>query len=36
MAKIAIVTDVNAGLDYLGYDPQIPTLRSIINFKLGI
>ncbi len=33
MAKIAIVTDVNAGLDYLGYDPQIPTLRSIINFK---
>lgn len=33
MAKIAIITDVNAGLDYLGYDPQIPTLRSIINFK---
>jgi len=33
MSKIAIVTDVNAGLDYIGYDPQIPTLRSIINFK---
>lgn len=33
MAKIAIVTDVNAGLDYIDYDPQIPTLRSIINFK---
>lgn len=33
MAKIAIITDVNAGLDYLGYDPKIPTLRSIINFK---
>lgn len=33
MTKIAIVTDVNAGLDYIGYDPQIPTLRSIINFK---
>ena len=32
MAKIAIITDVNAGLDYLGYDPQIPTLRSVINF----
>ena len=29
MSKIAIVTDVNAGLDYIGYDPQIPTLRSI-------
>lgn len=33
MSKIAIVTDVNAGLDYIGYDHQIPTLRSIINFK---
>lgn len=33
MSKIAIVTDVNAGLDYIGYDPGIPVLRSIINFK---
>ncbi len=32
MAKIAIVSDVNAGLDYLGYDPKIPVLRSVINF----
>lgn len=32
MEKIAIMTDVNAGLDYIGYDPEIPTLRSIINF----
>ncbi len=32
MEKIAIVTDVNAGLDYIGYDPKIPVLRSIINF----
>src|SRR5574344_75336 len=32
MSKIAIMTDVNAGLDYIGYDPKIPTLRSIINF----
>lgn len=32
MSKIAIVTDVNAGLDYIGYDPQIPVLRSVINF----
>ena len=32
MEKIAIITDVNAGLDYIGYDAQIPTLRSIINF----
>lgn len=32
MEKIAIMTDVNAGLDYIGYDPQIITLRSIINF----
>lgn len=30
--KIAIMTDVNAGLDYIGYDPQIPTLRSTVNF----
>lgn len=33
MSKIAIVSDVNAGLDYIGYDPGIPVLRSIINFK---
>lgn len=33
MEKIAIITDVNAGLDYIGYDPKIYTLRSIINFK---
>lgn len=32
MSKIAVVSDVNAGLDYLGYDPGIPVLRSIINF----
>ena len=32
MSKIAIITDVNAGLDYIGYDPKIPTLRSVINF----
>jgi DegV family protein with EDD domain len=32
MEKIAIVSDVNAGLDYLGYDPLIPVLRSVINF----
>lgn len=32
MEKIAIMTDVNAGLDYIGYDPHIITLRSIINF----
>lgn len=32
MTKIAIMTDVNAGLDYIGYDPGIHTLRSIINF----
>ena len=32
MEKIAIMTDVNAGLDYIGYDPEIITLRSIINF----
>lgn len=33
MSKIAIVSDVNAGLDYLGYDSGIPVLRSIINFE---
>ncbi len=32
MEKIAIISDVNAGLDYIGYDPGIPVLRSIINF----
>lgn len=32
MNKVAIISDVNAGLDYLGYDPKIPVLRSIINF----
>lgn len=32
MEKIAIISDVNAGLDYIGYDPKIPVLRSIINF----
>lgn len=32
MSKIAIISDVNAGLDYIGYDPKIPVLRSIINF----
>lgn len=32
MEKIAIMTDVNAGLDYIGYDSKIVTLRSIINF----
>lgn len=32
MGKIAIISDVNAGLDYIGYDPKIPVLRSIINF----
>ena len=32
MSKIAIISDVNAGLDYIGIDPQIPVLRSIINF----
>ena len=31
--KIAVMTDVNAGLDYIGYDPQITTLRSTVNFK---
>lgn len=33
MSKIAIISDVNAGLDYLGYEPDIPVLRSIINFQ---
>ena len=33
MSKIAIVSDVNAGLDYIGYDSGIPVLRSIINFE---
>ena len=33
MNKIAIVSDVNAGLDYIGYDSKIPVLRSIINFE---
>jgi DegV family protein with EDD domain len=32
MSKIAVISDVNAGLDYLGYDPQIPVLRSVVNF----
>lgn len=32
MEKIAIISDVNAGLDYVGYDTGIPVLRSIINF----
>ncbi|HHZ17670.1 MAG TPA: DegV family protein [Acholeplasmataceae bacterium] len=32
MSKIAIISDVNAGLDYIGYDPGIPVLRSIVNF----
>ncbi len=30
--KIAIMTDVNAGLDYVGYDTGIICLRSSINF----
>lgn len=32
MQKITVISDVNAGLDYLGYNPKIPVLRSIINF----
>lgn len=32
MEKIAIMTDVNAGLDYIGYTPDISVLRSVINF----
>ena len=31
--KIAIMTDVNAGLDYVGYDTGITCLRSTVNFK---
>lgn len=31
--KIAIMTDVNAGLDYVGYDTGITVLRSTVNFK---
>lgn len=30
--KIAIMTDVNAGLDYIGYDSKIACLRSSVNF----
>lgn len=30
--KIAIMTDVNAGLDYIGYDSGITCLRSSVNF----
>ena len=32
MSKIAIITDVNAGLDYLEKQYDIHVLRSIINF----
>ena len=32
MSKIGIISDVNAGLDYLKKDSGIPVLRSIINF----
>lgn len=32
MSKIAIISDVNAGLDYIGRDTHIPVLRSMINF----
>lgn len=32
MGRIVIVSDVNAGLDYIGRDPHIPVLRSVINF----
>ena len=32
MRKIAITSDCNAGLDYIGYDSEIPVLRSVINF----
>ena len=32
MSKIAIISDVNAGLDYIGYDPGIPScVRSSIS-----
>ena len=30
--KIAVMTDVNAGLDYIGYDSGITCLRSSVNF----
>ena len=30
--KIAVMTDVNAGLDYIGYDSGIACLRSSVNF----
>ena len=30
--KIAIMTDVNAGLDYVGYETGVYCLRSSINF----
>ena len=30
--KIAVMTDVNAGLDYVGFDTGIYCLRSSINF----
>lgn len=32
MGKIAIISDVNAGLDYINKDVDIPVLRSVINF----
>jgi len=32
MSKIAIISDVNSGLDYIGYNPDIPLLRSVVNF----
>ena len=32
MEKIAIITDVNAGLDYIDRKVDIPVLRSIIHF----
>lgn len=31
--KIGIMTDVNAGLDYVGYDTGIVCLRSSVNFN---
>lgn len=31
--KIGIMTDVNAGLDYVGYDTGIVCLRSSVNFS---
>ncbi len=33
MEKIAIISDVNAGLDYVKKDYGIPTLRSMIHFN---